>query len=526
MSNKIALQRKITFQNTGKSQPQICTDDTDPNQSKYTTKNRRVLRSRLRSVLISEISGISVMVLPSLFNLQITNYKFEMPLRRSIKLPHATAMVVGIIVGASIFTQPSEITRLVPSTSGILLVWLAAGGLTLCGALVCAELAAVFPQTGGVYVFLKETFSPALGFLWGWAMFWSVHSGILAAIAVVLARYVAYFHPLSEPAIRAVAIGAILLLSAINYLGVKSGSFVQLALTVAKLAAITLMVVLLFWFGADAHPSTGISGKFLPVLSTATSLALLKSYGLAIAAGLFAFGGWHMVTYSAGETHEPERTIPRALVLGTLIVTACYVLLNAGYLYVLPLTDVASSTRVAADATSRILGNRAAGAIAVLVIFSALGALNGIILAGPRVYYAMARDGLAFRWMGAIHPRFQTPHWAIVAQAIWSAVLVATNTYRDLFNRVVYSEWLFFAMLAAGLFVLRRQGKYQPKFLARGYPVLPVVFIAAAALIVVNQCIANPRGSAIGLGLLLLGLPVYFVWSHRQPGEARANAPH
>src|SRR5579859_913173 len=231
-------------------------------------------------------------------------------LRRSIKLPHATAMVVGIIVGASIFIQPSEITRLVPSAFGVVLAWLAAGALTLCGALVCAELASVFPQTGGVYVFLKEIFSPVVGFLWGWAMFWSVHSGILAAIAVILARYVAYFVPLSEAAIRAVAIAAILLLSIINYLGVKLGSAVQLALTVAKLAAIALMVMLLFWFGDAAH-------RGLPAYSAPAAGAALRSYGLAVAAGLFAFGGWHMVTYAAGETREPERTIPRALMAGT-----------------------------------------------------------------------------------------------------------------------------------------------------------------------------------------------------------------
>ncbi len=440
-------------------------------------------------------------------------------LRRSIKLPHATAMVVGIIVGASIFIQPSEITRLVPSTFGIVLAWLAAGALTLCGALVCAELASVFPQTGGVYVFLKEIFSPVLGFLWGWAMFWSVHSGILAAIAVILARYVAYFVPLSEAAIRAVAIAAILLLSIINYLGVRLGSAVQLALTAAKLAAIALMVMLLFWFGDAAH-------RGLPAYSAPAAGAALRSYGLAIAAGLFAFGGWHMVTYAAGETREPERTIPRALMAGTLIVTACYVLLNAGYLYVLPLNEVAHSTRVAAEATGRVLGAHAGGAVAILVIFSALGALNGIILAGPRVYYAMAQDGLVFRWMGAVHPRHQTPHLAICAQAFWASVLVATNSYRELFTRVVYTEWLFFALLGAGLFVLRRRQEYKPVFLARGYPVLPVIFILASAGIVLNQCAANPRSSAFGLGLLLLGLPVYFVWSRRVPKEASANAHH
>jgi APA family basic amino acid/polyamine antiporter len=440
-------------------------------------------------------------------------------LRRSIQLPHATAMVVGIIVGASIFIQPSEITRLVPSAFGVVLVWLAAGVLTLCGALVCAELVSVFPRTGGIYVFLKEIFSPVFGFLWGWAMFWSVHSGILAAIAVILARYVAYFVPLSEVAIRAVAIGAILLLSIINYLGVKLGSAVQLALTAAKLVAIALMVALLFWFGGAAH-----SG--LPAHGASAAGAALRSYGLAISAGLFAFGGWHMVTYAAGETREPERTIPRALMAGTLIVTACYVLLNAGYLYVLPLSEVAHTTRVAADATSRVLGARAGGAIAILVIFSALGALNGIILAGPRVYYAMAQDGLVFRWMGDVHPRHQTPHLSILAQALWASVLVATNSYRELFTRVVYTEWLFFALLAAGLFVLRRRREYKPVFLARGYPLLPGVFILVSCGIVLNQFAADPRGSALGLGLLLLGLPVYFVWSRRVPKEARANAHH
>lgn len=440
-------------------------------------------------------------------------------LRRSIKLSHATAMVVGIILGASIFIQPSEITRLVPSTPGVMLVWLAAGALTFCGALVCAELASVFPHTGGVYVFLKQIFSPALGFLWGWAMFWSIHSGIIAAIAVILARYLAYFVPLGETSVRACAIAAILLLSGINCLGVKLGSTVQLLLTVAKLAATGLVVVLLCWFGGTAH-------RALPAQNAPVAAVALSSYGLAVAAGLFAFGGWHMVTYAAGETSNPERTIPRALLTGTLIVTVCYMLLNAGYLYVLPLGDVGGSKHLAADAIERVLGARAGGAVTVLVVVSAMGALNGIILAGPRVYYAMAQDGLAFRWMSAVHPRSQTPHLAILAQALWSSVLVATNSYRALFTRVVYTEWLFFALLAAGLFVLRRRQEYQPAFMSRGYPVLPALFILASVGIVLNQCAANPRDSALGLGLLLLGLPVYFVWSHRVPKEASADAHH
>lgn len=429
-------------------------------------------------------------------------------LRRSMMFRHALAMVVGIILGAAVFIQASEITRLAQSARGVMLAWLAAGALTLCGALVCAELCVAFPQTGGVYVFLNRIFSPALGFLWGWAMFWSIHSGIIAAIAVILARYLVYFVAGGETAIRVLAIAAILLLSAINYLGVRWGSGVQVAVTAAKVAAVALLVVLLFWFGGKAH-------RALPA-ETVSSTQSLGAFGLAIAAGLFAFGGWHMVTYSAGETVDPERTIPKALVWGTLIVTVCYMLLNLAYHYVLPLTAVANSAHVAADAAERALGPKAGGAIAALVVLSAFGALNGIILAGPRVYYAMARDGLAFRWMGAVHPTREIPHLAIVAQAVWSCLLVATNSYRTLFGRVVYTEWFFFALMALGLFVLRKQEGYKPSVLKRAYVPVTVLFIVASLVIAINQSMANPRDAALGLGLILSGLPVYFFWSRRR----------
>lgn len=429
-------------------------------------------------------------------------------LRRSMKFRHALAMVVGIILGASVFIQASEITRLAPSARGVMLAWLAAGMLTLCGALVCAELSVTFPQTGGVYVFLNRIFSPALGFLWGWAMFWSIHSGIIAAIAVILARYLAYFVPGGEIAIRFMAIAAILLLSAVNYFGVRMGSTVQLTVTAGKIAAVVLLVVLLFWFGGKAHYA-------LPA-ETASPRQSIGAFGLAIGAGLFAFGGWHMVTYSSDETVDPERTIPRALVWGTLIVTVCYMLLNAAYHYVLPLTAVANSTHVAADAAERVLGAKAGGAIVALVVLSAFGALNGIILAGPRVYYAMARDGLAFCWIGAIHPTRQTPYLAITAQALWSCLLVATNSYRTLFGRVVYTEWFFFALLAAGLFVLHRRSDYKPTVLKRGYHTVAALFIVASLGIAINQSMANPRDATLGLGLILSGLPVYFFWSRRR----------
>jgi APA family basic amino acid/polyamine antiporter len=424
-------------------------------------------------------------------------------LARPIGLVHATAMVVGIIIGAAIFVQPSEINRHVPSIPGVLLVWVVAGLLTLSGALVCAELSSAFPQTGGVYVFLKETLSPSCGFLWGWAMFWSVHSGIIAATSVIFARYVAFFVPLSDAGIRMTAIAGIMLLSCVNYLGVRLGSLLQTVVTSVKLLALVLLLVMAFVFGSpSAHAAAASASPPVP----------LREFVLAISAGLFTFGGWHMVTYAAGETRNPAQTIPRALLIGTLIVTACYVALNAAYLYLLPLDRVISSTRVAADAANALAGSRGAAVISALVILSAIGVLNGVILAGPRMYLAMAQEGLAFRWLGAIHPRFRTPHLAIVAQAAWSSFLVGTGTYRELFTRVVYTEWLFFALMTIGLFRLRRRKLYTPAYRVPGYPLVPLLFILASVAVALFQIAADPLHAATGLLLVVLGLPVYYCW--------------
>jgi APA family basic amino acid/polyamine antiporter len=423
-------------------------------------------------------------------------------LTRSIGLPHATAMVVGTIVGASIFVQPSEVSRAVPTFAGILVVWIAAGALTWFGASICAELSSAFPHTGGVYVFLREMFSPAVGFLWGWAMFWSMHSGIIAAIAVVFARYVAAIVAVDDRATAFVAVGAIVILSAINYVGVRPGSVVQTGLTAAKLLAIALLLIVLFGTASRAPSSAGM-------MAAAGVPGLFRG----LVAGLFAFGGWHMVTYAADETRDPQQTIPRALMIGVAVVVVVYLALNAAYLMVLPLDRVLASTRIAADAASAVAGPRASAAISALVAVSALGAMSGIILAGPRVYYAMARDRLLFEWMGTAHPRFNTPHTAILAQAVWSSVLVLTGSYRALFTRVVYTEWIFFGALAVGLMRLRRSRQYAPAFRAWGFPVAPLLFAATCVGIVVSQVITDPRESVVGLALVAAGLPVYYVWA-------------
>ena len=273
-------------------------------------------------------------------------------LRQALRLPHATAMVVGTIIGASIFVQPSEMSGALPSIPGLLLAWIVAGLLTVVGSLICAELSSAYPRTGGIYVFLSETLSPAAGFLWAWAMFWSMHSGIIAALAVICARYAAYLVPLSDAEQRAAAIVVILTLSTVNYFGVRLGSRVQATVTVGKLLAVALMIA--FGFVAGRHLPHFVGGRPTP--------DLLTRFPAAVAAGLFSFGGWHMVTYVAGETVQARRTIPFALMIGAAVVTACYVALNAVYFYVLPLDTVISSSRVAADAADAVLGLLLVGA--------------------------------------------------------------------------------------------------------------------------------------------------------------------
>jgi basic amino acid/polyamine antiporter, APA family len=431
-------------------------------------------------------------------------------LKRAIGLPTATALVVGTIIGSSIFVQASEITLLVPDPIAVVLAWAVAGALTLVGALVCAELASAYPRTGGVYVYLKEIYSPLLGFVWGWATFWSMHTGILAAIATVFARYAGFFVPLDDTGLRIVAIGAILVLSAVNYAGVRFGGGVQTAFTVVKVLAVLAIIVLGWALSADVPPPSALD-------NARAATVTLTNFSLAVAAGLFAFGGWHMVTYTAEETVNPTRTIPRSLMIGIAVVTVCYIGLNAVYLRVLPIEKVMTSARVAADTFEVLVGAGGAGVIAGLVMFSAFGALNGIVMMGPRVYYQIAQDGLMFGWFSHLHPTFKTPDRAIILQAIWSSVLVLTGSYRALFTRVIYTEWIFFALLALGVVLLRRRSGYAPAWRMPLVPLAPIVFVIVSLMIVLNQIRADLTNSAIGLAIVASGIPAYYLLAKRKP---------
>lgn len=432
-------------------------------------------------------------------------------LNRSLTLLHATALVVGIIIGASIFVQPSVISGAVSSTRAVAAVWAVSGVLTLFGALIAAELASAYPRSGGVYVFLREAFSPGVAFLWGWAMFWTMHTGIIAAIAMVFARYVAYFLPVGDAGVRLVAIAAVVGLSAVNYVGVRQGSLVQTTLTIVKVVAVVAVIVAAFALGTHVSPGASAGGAGAGTAPPSHPLTA-HGFALALVAGLFAFGGWHMVTYAAEETRDPERTIPRALAVGVVLVTGCYIALNAAYFHILSPGAVARSTRVAADAADAVLGGGGAAFMSALVVVSTVGALNGVILAGPRVYLSMARDRLLFAWAGVIHPVFRTPHRAIVLQGAWASVLVGTGSYRALFTRVVYTEWIFFALMALGLLRLRRRAGYAPAYRVWGYPAVPVVFALASLYIVANQVVSAPWESVVGVLLVGAGWPVYHFW--------------
>jgi APA family basic amino acid/polyamine antiporter len=327
---------------------------------------------------------------------------------------------------------------------------------------------------------------------------------------MVFGRYAATLVPMGDLGIRLTAVGGILVLSAINYFGVRPGSAVQTGLTIAKVAAIAALLVLLFAAGTLHVPAAAAPLATGPFLR-------------ALVAGLFAFGGWHMVTYAAEETREPERTIPRALMLGTATVVVIYLLLNAVYLLVLPLDRVLASTHIAFDATMATAGAGAASVISLLVIVSSFGGVSGIILAGPRVYLAMAEDRLLFEWMGRVHPRYKAPSAAIAAQAIWASVLVLTGTYGVIVSRVVYTEWIFFGALALGTIALRRTSSYRPAFRAAGFPAVPVLFAIICLAIVVNQIISDPANSLFGLAIVLAGLPVYYLWRRRMAPRGRTN---
>src|SRR5271157_4054533 len=433
---------------------------------------------------------------------------------RALGLWGATAIVMGIMIGSAIFIVPAEITREVGSPRAGLAVWLVSGVLSLFGALSFAELAAMMPQAGGQYVYLREAYGPLTGYLCGWSFFVAAQTGGISVLAVGFAEYANEFLPLTPWEQKAAAAAAIAVLTTINYLGVREGGVLQSILTGAKVGAIAVIILLGYVLvrGLPGGPAT---------LAAPTGHRFVASFGVAMVGAFWAYEGWNACTFAAGEVKNPERNVPLALILGTVAVVMVYLALNLVYYHVLPMDQVARSSRVGADAAVRIFGRTGSYLVSLLIIISTLGSLNGSILAAPRVYYAMAKDGLFFRWCARVHPRFHTPHVALLVQGVWAIVLVAAGTYEQLFTYVIFAAFVFYALTALAVVVLRRTRPDAPRpYRVFGYPYVPIIFVLGSTWFLVNTLMEEPVEAGCGAAILGVGFLVYRFWKRRGSSPA------
>jgi APA family basic amino acid/polyamine antiporter len=422
-------------------------------------------------------------------------------------------MVVGGIIGSGIFLNPAIVAARVRTEELTLGVWVLGGAIALIGGLVYAELGARRPVAGGGYVYLREAFGRLPAFLYAWTLLLVIATGAIAAVAVTFATYTATLLDLSGRAYVPLAVAAIVLLSGINYVGVKPGAVTQNVFTLLKLAALVVIVAAGLLL---AQPSAAVNY----VAPDAPRHGML-AVGAALVPVLFAFGGWQQTNFIAEEMIDAKRNLPRALLGGVTIVVAVYLLANLAYLRTLGIAGLAASTAPAADAMHQLLGNRGADLIAAGIAISTFGFLNLVILVSPRVYRAMAADGLFFPSLARLHPRYRTPAAAILFQGIWGIVLTLTGRYGDLLDYVVFGDWIFFAATASTLFYFRaRDGRglepENPGFRMPGYPAGPILFMLAALYVVIGSISSNPINALKGSALILLGVPVFWFWESRK----------
>ena len=419
------------------------------------------------------------------------------------------SIVVGGVIGSGIFLVPKDIAAAVGSPLLMMAVWVVGGLLSLFGALTFAEMGAAYPQAGGIYIYLREAYGPLLSFLFGWTLFLVIDAGAIATLAVAFSsKYLPTFFPISPAGIKLIAIGLIAYLVVMNILGTMAGAMLQNILTIIKFVALAGMCVAVFFF-APGHP-----GHFVNPAPQKFSLGLLSAFGVGLIASLWAYKGWESATYSAGETKRPERNIPLGLVVGTLIVIGIYIVANLAYLYAFPAGEIARSDRIASQAMNLAIGPLGAMIIAVVILFSITGAANQNFLCSPRVYFAMAKDGVFFKQVAAVHPSYLTPHVSILALGAWSVVLVLFfGTFERLFTYVIFGQWIFFGLTGAAVMVLRvKKPDLRRPYKAFGYPVVPVIFILSAAFISLNALLGSPRDTLIGLLIIFLGVPIYFLF--------------
>jgi basic amino acid/polyamine antiporter, APA family len=417
-------------------------------------------------------------------------------------------VVIGGIIGAGIFLSPGVVAQRLDTPSLVLAAWGAGGLIALVGAFSYAELGAVFPKAGGQYVYLRDGLHPLAGFMYGWALLLVIETGAIAAVAITFANYALRIGGGPGAARVPLAIAAIVVLSIINYLGVKPGSRVLNVLVVLKVAALVILIGA--GFAAAAHPGWWTDTRISPGPAGPT----LVAFGAALVPILFSYGGWQSANYVGEEIAEPKRNLPRALVAGTIAVVVIYVAVNIVYLRALGMEGLATSSAPAAEAARRTFGPSGDVFISSAIAISTFGFLNLSILAPTRVYYAMAADRLFVPALATLHPRFATPGLAIIVQSAWSCVLALTGSYDQLLNYVVFADWIFFGLTVLTVLTFRRKvplaSRPRDAFRAPGYPVVQVLFVVVAAAVVASVVGAAPGAAAKGAGLLALGVPVYF----------------
>ena len=431
-------------------------------------------------------------------------------LERTLGLRDLIFLVIGTVIGSGIFIVPSAVLR---QTNGsvtlAMLVWLAGGILSLLGALTYGELAATNPKAGGLYVFIRDGFGKLPAFLYGWTLFFVISSGSMATLAVAFSGYLSEIMPLSPLTAKLSAIAMIVAVTIVNVLGTRKSADLQGWTTATKVLAILLMCAVLLVLGR------GLRGISLDIATTGAK-SLLSGLGFAMIGVLWAYEGWQYVTFSAGETINAQRNFPRALLIGSAALIGIYLLANLAYLAALGPVRAAQTDSVAAAAVTAVVGRSASNFVAVAILISIFSATNGLTLTAPRVYYAMARDGLFFRQLAKVHPRFGTPAFAILAGSAWAILLAATGTFEQLLTYVVFTGWLFYALGAASIFAYRRnERKGALSYRVPGYPWTPLLFIVAAVALVINTILTQPARAVIGIGIVILGVPAYFIWRRR-----------
>jgi APA family basic amino acid/polyamine antiporter len=444
-------------------------------------------------------------------------------LKRELGIWGAASIVVGTVIGSGIFLVPKSMVQNVGSAEMVIFVFVFGGLLSLAGALTYAELSAAMPEAGGEYVYLREAYGPFFAFLYGWTQMWVAKSGSIATLATAFFTYMANFFPALEGVITEIdlpllgvltiktgqifAMVVIGLLGWLNYFGVRVGGNVQVGVTVVKVGLIALLIVagLTFSGGNVANFSSSIPAP-----------GGVPGFFAALVAALWAYDGWNNVSMVSSEIKNPQRNLPLALIYGTVAVMAIYILANLAYFYVLPASGVAGSDRVAAAMMRQVWGAGGANAVSVAAMISIFAALNGSILTGARVPYAMARDRLFFRSIGDVHPKYFTPANSIIALTAWSMLLILSGGYDQLFTYVIFASWILYGMATASVLVLRRKRPEMPRpYRALGYPVVPIIFVLVAAALILSTLQKSPRESLLGLGIMATGIPFYWYWKRK-----------